>query len=234
VELTLPLAFTVGIFSTLHCVGMCGGIIGTLSMSLAPSIQQNRSKLAVFVLLYSLGRISSYALAGFVLSVLGGELFRHLSPEYGHDILTWISSVLLGLIGLYLAGWLPSLNRLEKLGQPLWRQVEPLGRRLLPVSTLPQAYVFGSIWGWLPCGLVYTTLIWAASAGSGLDGALMMIAFGLGTLPTVLTVGMLSAGLVRVFRMPLVRRIVGVVMIGLAVISVWYESHVHSVHIHHS
>ncbi len=232
-ELTLPLAFTIGLFSTLHCVGMCGGVIGTLSMSLAPHIRNHRLKLLGFVLVYSVGRISSYAVAGFVLALAGSEIFNALSPQYGHHALTWLSSLLIGLIGVYLAGWFPGLNRLERLGQPLWRKIEPIGRRLLPVSTLTHAYVFGSIWGWLPCGLVYTTLLWAASAGSGMEGALMMLAFGLGTLPVVLAAGMLTSGLLRYLRMSATRRYAGMVMIGLAVLSVWYESQTHTAHLHH-
>lgn len=231
-EVTLPLAFTIGLFSTLHCVGMCGGIIGTLSLSLAPPIRRDRSRLLGFVLVYSLGRITSYAMAGYLLAALGHELFAFISPHNGHRLLEIFSSLLIGAIGMYLAGWFPGLSRLEHLGQPLWRRIEPVGRRLLPVTSLSQAYAFGSIWGWLPCGLVYTTLFWAAAAGSGGEGALLMATFGIGTLPMVLAAGLLSGGGTRYFRQPGTRRAVGVVMMVLAVASIWYQVHPGHAHIH--
>jgi sulfite exporter TauE/SafE len=96
-------------------------------------------------------------------------------------------------MGLYLAGAGRALVRLEALGAPIWRSVQPLAARLLPADTLPQAFAAGALWGWLPCGLVYGALAAAAFAGSPGRGALVMLAFGLGTAPNLLAAGLAAA-----------------------------------------
>ena len=83
-----------------------------------------------------------------------------------------------------------------------WQKLEPIGRKLLPVASLPKALAYGMIWGWLPCGLVYFVLIWALTAGDALSGALMMLAFGLGTLPTLITAGFMTSWITRFARNP--------------------------------
>jgi sulfite exporter TauE/SafE len=93
-------------------------------------------------------------------------------------------------MGLYLAGWWSGLTRVEALGRGLWRHLQPLTSRLIPVHSLPQALTLGALWGWLPCGLVYSTLLWAASQGNATESALLMLAFGLGTWPVLLATGL--------------------------------------------
>ncbi len=213
----LILAVSVGLFSAFHCLGMCGGIIGALSMSLPPQIQHNRWQLFPYVLTYNLGRLTSYALAGALMAGLGSGLFDNLSPRFGHLILQWIAALFMIGFGLYLAGWFPRFARLETLGRPLWRAIEPQAKRLLPVKTPLHALFFGLLWGWLPCGLVYTALIFSSTAGSATDGALFMTIFGIGTFPATLTAGMLTAWLARLTRQPAVRRLAGISIIVLAV-----------------
>ena len=124
------------------------------------------------------------------------------------------------LLGLYLAGWWSGLARVERAGGLLWKRIEPLGRRLLPVRSPWQALLLGMVWGWLPCGLVYSVLIWSLSAGGMLQGALLMGAFGLGTLPNLLLMGAAAGWLAGTLRQPLVRRIAGtlVILLGLAML----------------
>lgn len=214
----LLVAFTIGLVSTLHCLGMCSGIIGALSMSLPTEIHQNKARLFPYVLAYSAGRVGSYTLAGALMGGVSAGLFQGLSPSYGNAILQTIATLMLLSIGLYLAGWFPKLARVERLGQPLWRRLEPVGRRLMPVSSIPQAFLFGAVWGWLPCGLVYSTLIWAASSGGALDTALLMAAFGLGTLPTVVAAGMIVGWMAKFSRMENLRKMVGIILIIMAFI----------------
>ncbi|MFN2309934.1 MAG: sulfite exporter TauE/SafE family protein [Gammaproteobacteria bacterium] len=214
--------FLIGLASSLHCVGMCGGIIGALSLSLPPAVRARRTALFAYTLTFSAGRILSYALAGALLGGLGGGLFGVLSPEYGHALLRGVAAILLIGMGFYLAGWFPRFARLEHLGRPLWRWLEPLGQRLLPVRNPVQALGFGLVWGWLPCGLVYSTLLWSASSGSVGRGALYMVAFGLGTLPAVLTTGLLAGWITRLTRMPAARAAIGLSLILFGLVSLGF------------
>ncbi len=236
----LSVAFILGLFSTLHCLGMCGGIIGALTLSLPPEVRASRWRLVSYVGAYNIGRIVSYTLAGAVFGAFGQQLFHALSPTYGHLLLQGLAALVLVSIGLYLAGWFPRFARIETLGAPLWRRLEPLGRRLLPVRSPAYALTFGAIWGWLPCGLVYSALLWTSTTGDSLTGALTMLAFGAGTLPGVMSAGVFTGWLTRVTRLPYVRQGVGVALIVLAVVSLWLAAHApadhsaHLMHLHHT
>ncbi|MCP4995442.1 MAG: sulfite exporter TauE/SafE family protein [Gammaproteobacteria bacterium] len=221
-DLSLSLALVVGLFSTLHCVGMCGGIMGALSYGLPQAVREKSGHFALFLLAYNLGRILSYALAGALMGLLGGRLLAWLGPGLGHGWLQWFAALTMVLIGLHIAGWLPKLAQVERLGVPLWRKLEPLGHRLMPVQTLPKALIYGAVWGWLPCGLVYTMLLSTAAKVSPLEGALYMLAFGLGTLPSVFATGMLAGRLYRFANMPYLRQSVGLVIVLLGLLSLWY------------
>ena len=214
------LAFGVGILSALHCVGMCGGIVGALSFSLPADLRARPRRLAAFLLAYNLGRISSYAVAGALFGWLGAALIADGTQVWLSNGLRALAAVAMVGIGLYIAGWLPRLAFLERLGAPLWRVLEPLGRRLLPVRSLPRAALFGAVWGWLPCGLVYTMLIGSPAQGGAVEGALYMALFGAGTLPVMLAAGLVAG---RLYRMGQDRRFqaaagVAVILIGLSIL----------------
>ncbi len=217
-EYSLLAAFGIGLFSSAHCIGMCGGIVGALSFGLPPEIRNDRRRLLPYILLYNLGRILSYTLAGALLAGAGSELLYRISPQYGYLVLQWFAALVMIAIGLYLAGWFPRLALIESLGRPLWRYLEPVGQRLLPVTTPRQALLFGMVWGWLPCGLVYGALVYSMSAGSALHGALFMALFGLGTLPAVATAGILTSRVAHLARMPRARRAAGIFIILLGVL----------------
>ena len=220
-DISLVSAFIVGLFSTLHCLGMCGGIIGALTFSLPQEIRNDRWRLFPYISAYNLGRISSYTLVGAIVGGLGDNLFNFISPEFGHLFLQGFAAIIMVGIGLYLAGWFPRFAEIEKLGQPLWRKLEPLGQKLLPVRSPSHAFLFGLIWGWLPCGLVYSALLWSASTGSATNGALFMLAFGAGTLPTVMTAGIVTGWLMRLTRLPHLKAAVGLSIIALALVSLY-------------
>ncbi|MDH5258593.1 MAG: sulfite exporter TauE/SafE family protein [Gammaproteobacteria bacterium] len=221
-ELTFFIALSIGALSTLHCLGMCSGIIGALSVSLPSNVQNNRRQMLPYLLSYNVGRISSYVIAGAIIGQLSQSVFGYISPKTGHLVLeTFAASVLL-FIGFHLAGWFPKLIRIESLGRPVWRILEPYGKKLLPVKSPVQAYFFGAIWGWLPCGLVYSTLLWSASSGSASQSALLMLGFGLGTLPTTLFAGMLSVWIAKVSRNPHLRKGAGSIIIIIAMISLYF------------
>ncbi|MCB4809784.1 sulfite exporter TauE/SafE family protein [Methylovorus menthalis] len=211
-EFTLFGVFMVGLLGGGHCAGMCGGIVGAVSMSLPGA----RPRLP-FLLAYNGGRILSYTLAGVLAGALGASSFflGHILPV--QKILYALSSLMLVLLGLYLAGVWHGVTYLERLGSVLWKQLQPLSKRLLPVQSPWQAILLGAVWGWLPCGLVYSVLVAALAAGSALQGGLLMLAFGLGTLPTLLAMGMAAVRLKKVLQQGWLRRLSGfaVILFGL-------------------
>jgi sulfite exporter TauE/SafE len=214
---TYTSAFLLGLFSTVHCIGMCGGIIGALSLSLPVEIRSQRLRMFTFVTTYNIGRIISYSLAGLVAGAIGTGVLASTGLDQGHSILRAIGIAMMIAIGLHLAGWLPQLAVIEKIGVPVWKKLEPLGRSLLPVASLPRAMAYGLIWGWLPCGLVYFVLLWALTSGDAVKGALTMLAFGLGTLPTLLATGFMTSWLTRFARSATARQVVGLLIIAMAI-----------------
>lgn len=186
-------ALLLGMLGGGHCIGMCGGLMGALTLAIPPEQRQRRLRL---LLAYNLGRIASYALAGLLLGGAGWAL----ASGPAASVLRTIAGGLLVVMGLYLAGWWSGLTRIESLGRLLWRRLEPLARRLLPVGNARRALLLGAIWGWLPCGLVYSTLLWAASQGDALRSAVLMLAFGLGTLPVLLATGLAAERLTALLR----------------------------------
>lgn len=212
-------AFTMGLFSSMHCIGMCGSIIGTLTLSLSPEIRNKKRRLLPFVLNYNMGRIVSYTMAGALVGVIGSLLSMPLSDGEGHRILQVLSAIFMASAGFYMAGWFPRFAYIEKAGIHVWKKIEPLGRKLLPVKNRTQAYLFGMVWGWLPCGLVYTALALAATTGDISKSALTMLSFGLGTLPAVMGVGIMTNVLMRLSRMQYFKQVIGLLLIALALVA---------------
>ncbi|WP_456405291.1 sulfite exporter TauE/SafE family protein [Thiolapillus sp.] len=209
-------AFLMGLFGALHCVGMCGSIMGVLTFSLPTEIRKNPLRLMGYFSYYSLGRIISYVLAGALAGAFGAGLLFSISPQYGHSILLLGATLLMIAVGMYLAGWFPAFARIEKAGAPIWKKLEPLGRKLLPVSSPRQALLYGLIWGWLPCGLVYSALFIAVGQGGMLQGGVFMLMFGLGTLPAVWATGIFADQVMRFSRSPNMRMIAGLLLIVFA------------------
>lgn len=212
-------ALVMGLFSSLHCIGMCGSIIGTLTFSLSPDLRNNNRRLFSTVLCYNLGRIISYALAGVIVSLVVGFLSLPFSNGQAHRVLQILSAIIMAGAGLYLAGWFPRFAYIEKLGIRLWKFAEPFGRKLIPVKTLTQALLFGMVWGWLPCGLIYTALSLAATTGNITHSALTMFFFGLGTLPAVVGVGIITPLLTRLSKAQRFKSIVGILFIVFALLA---------------
>lgn len=176
---------------------MCGGIVGALSFSLPAGLRAQPRRFTAFLLAYNLGRIASYASAGALFGWLGAALMANGARLWLADGLRLLAALAMVGIGLYIGGWLPRFAACERLGAPLWQRLEPLGRRLMPIRTLPRAALLGAVWGWLPCGLVYSMLIGSPAQGGAAAGALYMGLFGAGTLPVLLAAGMLAGRLYR-------------------------------------
>jgi sulfite exporter TauE/SafE len=204
--------FLVGLLGGVHCAGMCGGIVSALSLQ-SPSRAQ-RPATWLLHLAYNIGRITSYALAGALLGALGsaGLLLNHLLPV---QMTLYVAANLMMLaLGAYLLGATRVLAFTERLGQRLWQHLQPLTRRWLPVRGPRQALALGLLWGWLPCGLVYSVLTLTLLAGSAERGALTMLAFGLGTLPNLLLAGLLMVRFRALVKAPAVRTGAGVLVAG--------------------
>lgn len=199
-------ALILGLLGGGHCLGMCGGLMGALTLAIPPEQRGRRLQL---LLAYNLGRILSYASAGLLFGLAGWAVAS--SPAA--MLLRIVAGLLLISMGLYLGGWWSGLTRIEALGRGLWRHIQPVASRLLPVSSLPRALLLGALWGWLPCGLVYSTLLWAASQGDALDSGLLMLAFGLGTWPVLLATGMAAERLTALLRRRGVRMAAGLLVI---------------------
>ncbi|MFS0826736.1 sulfite exporter TauE/SafE family protein [Pseudomonas phoenicis] len=209
----LPLlgsALVLGLLGGGHCLGMCGGLMGALTLAIPAEQRSRRLRLLVA---YNLGRVLSYAAAGLVLG-LAGWAVASTPLALG---MRGLAAALLIAMGLYLAGWWSGLTRVEGVGRGLWRRLQPLATRLLPVSSLPRALLLGALWGWLPCGLVYSTLLWAASQGDAGHSAALMLAFGIGTWPVLLATGLAAERITALLRRRSVRRAGGllVMLFGL-------------------
>ncbi|MFC3679734.1 sulfite exporter TauE/SafE family protein [Bacterioplanoides pacificum] len=214
--LSLLTALLIGLFGASHCLVMCGGIAAATGNSSLPE------RRLASLLAFNGGRISSYAVAGLLVGAAG------LWLQQLHDslmlLLRSLAGVMLILMGLYVARWASWLTRIERLGQYLWRFLQPQTGRLLQQSSLTARFGLGMLWGWLPCGLIYSTLSWVAANGDPLLGALTMATFGLGTLPALLAGGLAAATLSRWLNHQLTRQLAGLLLIGYGlwtVTSVW-------------
>ena len=210
-------AFVVGLLGGAHCAGMCGGIVGALAFGLPERIRNEFSRTLPYQLGYNLGRVTSYVVAGAIMGGLG-MLLAEVIPLYPvQQALLVIAALFMIFLGLYLGGWWMGLARIERLGSRLWARIEPFARRLLPVHTPGQAWMLGLVWGWIPCGLVYSMLVWTVSSGSVLKGAGLMLAFGLGTLPNLFAMGMVAGSLARWSKDIRVRRVAGLLVIAFGI-----------------
>ncbi|CAL1241589.1 sulfite exporter TauE/SafE family protein [Candidatus Methylocalor cossyra] len=212
-------ALLMGVFSALHCLGMCGSIIGSLTLSLKRDIRDQKRLLIPFVFCYNLGRITSYTLAGLLAGTAEHVLTLPLGEGHGHRVLQILSALVMAGAGLHIGGWFPRFAYIEKAGAVVWHKIEPYGRRLIPVETLPKAFVFGMVWGWLPCGLVYAALTLAATTGDVIRSTFTMLAFGLGTMPAVMGVGIMTSWMVRLSEMKKFRQVTGITLIVLALLA---------------
>ena len=214
-------ALVVGLMGGVHCLGMCGGVVGTLTFSLDVKHQHSWWRMLPFQLAYNAGRILSYGVIGAIFGLLGmalGSLAAFLPVQQGLQI---FAGVMMIALGLYLAGWWFGVAKIERIGQKLWQRLQPYAQRMTPVSNYRQAGLYGLIWGWLPCGLVYSMLIMAMTAGGALEGAMVMLAFGLGTLPNLLLMGVFAFYFTRLARNLWVKRLAGLSVIAMGLYQIY-------------
>lgn len=218
-ESNLLAAFLMGLAGSGHCVAMCGGIAGSFqfaSRNLTPSFA---------ALFYNLGRLLSYVAAG---ALVGGisHIFAKQNTQMGLG-LSLISGVFMVLVGLYVMRVWSGLTLLEQAGKwAVWQHLVKLNQLLLPINTYPKALLYGALWGWLPCGLVYSALTWTITSQSALWGGLFMLFFALGTFPALLAVGLGANKVKQLLNQTWARLLLGNLLIwyGLYTIAVAYLS----------
>jgi len=235
-QITAIAAFLVGLFGSVHCIGMCGGIVGALTLGLPQATRMSVPGMLGYLLAYNIGRITSYAIAGILVGGLGQQIYAFGDSSDIARIGQWLSGLFMIALGIYLAGWTQVLAPLERAGATLWKKIEPLGRRFLPVEGVGQALGLGLVWGWLPCGMVYSVLVWALVTGDALSGAQLMVAFGLGTLPMLLLMGAAAKWLGSMVKKNWVRRSAGmlIVIFGLSTLILPHSHHQHMGHDTHT
>lgn len=224
VEISYLTAFIAGLLGGVHCLGMCGGIVGALTFGIkqdATSLKGSSSASYPYLLAYNGGRIMSYTIAGVLvggISMLASNLPVLNNIQFGLQI---FAAFFMIALGLYIGGWWFGLRKIEKAGSVIWKKIEPISRQFIPVKSPFQAFILGTLWGWLPCGLVYTILIWAISTGNAIEGGLLMLSFGLGTLPLLLAMGVFATSLSTFIRKNWVRALAGGIIIGFGVFSLF-------------
>ncbi|NMG74863.1 sulfite exporter TauE/SafE family protein [Aromatoleum diolicum] len=211
-------AFLIGLLGGTHCVSMCGGIVGALTVNMPG---QARRQWPVH-LAYNLGRIGTYAVLGGLLGALGtvGMLFSDILPI--QLSLYVLANLMLVALGLYLTGFTRLLAPVELVGLRLWQRIQPFTARFIPARSVGQALPLGLLWGFLPCGLVYSVLTTALVTGSAARGAGLMLAFGLGTLPNLMLAGMLFKRFREITRNRSVRVIAGMLVLGFGVFGLYH------------
>ena len=243
--------FLVGLAGSVHCVGMCGGIVGAISASAgkagATALPRNvipirraagfAGDAAAFgarpaalaramprVLAYNAGRIGSYMVAGAMAGGLAGGA-QSLAQLAGLQLgFYWLANLMLVALGLYLMNAWHGLTKLEQAGRVLWQRAQPwmapAMKTLMPADRPHQAFALGALWGWLPCGMVYSVLLTAMLSGSALGGAVVMLAFGLGTLPMLTGLGLLGARLRNALRQRHVRIACGLLVLAFGLLGI--------------
>lgn len=213
-DLSFIAALLVGLLGSSHCLGMCGGIVNALNLGSPADPGTSRHTAFRHQLGYNAGRIFSYVLVGLLAGSVGAGISQTgINPGIGK----FIAALFMIALGLYLANWWRGLVVFERAGARLWRHIEPIGRRLFPIRNSGQAFLLGMVWGWLPCGLVYAVVAWSLTTTDAVHGALLMLGFGLGTLPAMLLAGALLNRVRAWIRMPALRALAGgsVVVFGL-------------------
>ena len=210
-DITLLTLFLLGFFGGGHCVGMCGGLSSAFALQLPPGL--NRAGLIV---LLNLGRISSYVFIGLLVGAIGQIGISLDQTRWLQNGLYFSANLLLLLLGLYLAGISSLATRIESIGRPVWKRLNPLLNRLLPIQSVPACFGVGMLWGWLPCGLVYSASLYALGSGNALEGGLYMLAFALGTLPNLLAMGLFAVQLKNFLQQKTVRLAAGLLVAAWA------------------
>lgn len=209
-------ALLIGFIGSSHCLVMCGGIAGALQLAMPSKSQTTRF---MYQLLLSLGRLTTYSLIGAAVGYFGAS-----AMQLAGGSLIWLrllAGIMLLLMALYISRLWMGLVFLERGGARLWQKIQPLSKALIPLNSPFKAYAYGLCWGALPCGLVYSSLSWSLASGSAVHGGLIMLCFGLGTLPAILLTGQAAALLHKIKSSPVLRYGAAMLLAVYAIYTIW-------------
>ena len=214
-------AFLAGIAGGVHCAAMCGPIVAACAGSRGVSASWRGAAT------YNFGRILSYVLAGALAGAFGSASFALRGDTSAQSMMAALAGSALLVLALHLAGFASVTRTLEAGGAVLWRRLQPYSRRVLPADTLPRVLALGALWGWLPCGMVYAALVTAVATADPAEGALVMLAFGAGTVPNMFALAMAAKRLQRVLRIQVYRRTVAAVIAAFGVLGLSFAIQAH-------
>lgn len=203
--MTILAGFIAGFAGSVHCIVMCGGLVGVISASMRTSFRRS----AVYWCSYHFGRVTSYTIAGVLVGGVAGQAADLFPAGRAQAIGSYTAGLFLVILGGHVAQWWNLLNVVEKAGGRLWQKIVPMFSRILPPQLHRHAIIGGLLWGWIPCGLVYSTIVLAATTANPLSGGLTMFAFGVGTLPMLFVMGALAGQQERLNGMPWLKGVMG-------------------------
>ncbi len=211
----LSAALLAGLVGSAHCLGMCAGISGLFAIN--AEVASMRASIPT-ALVYNAGRVITYAVLGVIVAAFGSVVVK-ASPNLAIGV-RMLSGIIIILVGLKVAFDLRLLNFVERMGGTLWARIAPAATKLVPVTSLPKALGLGLVWGWLPCGLVYSVLLIAATSASPMGGAATMVAFGLGTMPAMVLSGLGAARLSAIMQRRGTRIGLGFLIVAMGLLTI--------------
>ncbi len=210
-------AFLAGLLGSAHCFGMCGGIASALQLAIPP-----HSKSSAFYLInYNVGRIIAYTLLGIIAGIVSVSAIKTFGLNSALNGLRIFSAIFLVLMAGYIGRWWMVLAKFEKIGQSIFNPMKTLSKKLLPLKNPSQALLLGTVWGFLPCGLVYSALAYSASSSNIAEAALRMMFFGLGTFPAVGLMGGAASTVKRYLQKNSIKQLAAISMLVIAFWTVW-------------
>ena len=217
---TLLSALILGLVSAGHCAAMCGGIVAAFNLQ-----SSAQTSLFSLQLAYNTGRIATYTLLGGIAGAIGGAslLLEHAFPI--QTVLRLVANLMLVALGFYLIGFTRMLEPIERGGHAIWRRIQPLTRHWLPADRPHRVFALGMLWGFLPCGLVYSVMVTALASGGMWKGSLTMLAFGLGTIPALMFASLILRRPRRFLHVPAVRAVFGAIIMALGFLGLMHAAH---------
>lgn len=228
-SISLAAAFVAGLVGSTHCLAMCGGFAGALGMR-ARANGKNVAAAFSQMLVTQLGRVSSYAIAGALAGAVGATIDSLLELVHVAQALRVIAGLLLIAVAIRVAFAWNLFASIERFGARLWSHIAPLTLRATRTEQIGVSFLLGAAWGWLPCGLVYSILLYAAFSGKAAQGAAIMSAFGLGTLPAMLGSGVFAGQIAQLCKKRTTRWVAAGMLASfgaLTIVAVFPAAHQH-------
>lgn len=208
-------AFLIGIAGSTHCIGMCSSIIIILSINV-----KDINKKIYFITCYNVGRIFSYSIIGLIGGIFGTTVFNLSNNFILASIIKLFSGTIITLLGLYLLGLSNKFLFIEKSLSKIFYNLTPLYKKIIPIKTYWKALLIGLLWGYIPCGLVYSVFIWALSSGNIIKSCLLMTFFGLGTLPSIISIGYSQFFIKKINNYKIIKNIINILIISFGIFTI--------------